>query len=238
MFTQRNPQSRTTDPAGTLLYTYREQSVPESSLARPEHTPTMLALLHEVVGPYPFASYSVLVHTRPAPYAVFQQELSVLSLAVLTDYGEEAVMNGLAFQYFGNSVGIAQWQDIWLPQGVGSYLGWLWIEKSQGPAALQTLIQRIHATYNLDFPPATPTAQNLYNDSIYFRAPLTIHALRMRLGDERFFELLRTFYARYRGGNASTADFIALAEEVSGEDLTAFFQAWLYEETLPPLPEN
>lgn len=191
-----------------------------------------------MVGPYPFASYSLLVHTKSVPYAVMHQELSILSLGAINYYGEEAVMNGLAYQCFGQSVGIAQWQDVWLTQGVGGYLGWLWIEKSKGPAALQTLIQGILATYNLDFPLATPTADNLYNDSVYFRAPLTIHALRLRLGDERFFQLLRTFYARYRGGNASTADFIAVAEEVSGEDLTAFFQEWLYEETLPPLPEK
>ncbi|MEZ4663997.1 MAG: M1 family metallopeptidase [Caldilineaceae bacterium] len=232
-------QSSTTDPAGTLVSIYREQSTTEGSLRRLEHMPDMLALLNEVVGPYPFPSYSVVIHTRSAPYANFQQELSILSLAVLTDYGEEAVMNGLSFQYFGNSVGIAQRQDLWLIQGLGGYLGWFWIEKSKGPAALQTMVQRIHNGYSLDFPPAAPaTAHDLDNDSIYFRAPMAIHALRLRLGDERFFQLLRTFYARYRGDNASTADFIAVAEEVSGEDLTEFFQAWLYDDKLPPLPAN
>ena len=84
--------------------------------------PDMLALLNEVVGPYPFPSYSVVIHTRSAPYANFQQELSILSLAVLTDYGEEAVMNGLSFQYFGNSVGLAQRQDLWLIQGLGGFV--------------------------------------------------------------------------------------------------------------------
>lgn len=230
-------QSSTTDPSGTLLDTYREQLVVERSLARLEHTPAMLALLNELVGPYPFPSYSVLVHTRPAPYAVFYQELSILSLAVLTDYGEEAVMNGIGFQYFGNSVSVAQRQDRWLTQGLGAYMGWLWIEESKGAAALQTLVQRIHTSYNLDFPPASPTANDLENDSIYYRSSLAIHALRARLGDERFFQLLRTFYTRYRSGNASTADFIAVAEEVSGEDLAAFFQAWLYDDKLPPLTE-
>lgn len=230
-------QSAATDPTGVLVNTYREESVSEGSLRRLEHTPDMLALLNELVGPYPFPSYSVLVHTRPAPYAAFQQELSILSLAVLTDYGEEAVMNGLSFQYFGQSVGIAQWQDAWLAQGLGGYLGWFWIEKSRGPEALQTMVQRLHDFYDLDFPPAAPaTADDLENDSIYFRAPMAIHALRLRLGDERFFQLLRTLYARYRGGNASTTDFIAVAEEVSGEDLTEFFQAWLYDDKLPPLP--
>ena len=229
-------QSSATDPAGTLVSIYREQSTTEGSLRRLEHMPDMLSLLNEVVGPYPFPSYSVVIHTRSAPYANFQQELSILSLAVLTDYGEEAVMNGLSFQYFGNSVGLIQRQDLWLIQGLGGYLGWLWIEKSRGPEALQTMVKRI-ASYDLDFPPAAPaTAHDLDNDSIYFRAPMAIHALRMRLGDERFFQLLHTFYARYQGGNASTADFIAVAEEVSGEDLTEFFQAWLYDDKLPPLP--
>ncbi|MEZ4619892.1 MAG: M1 family metallopeptidase [Caldilineaceae bacterium] len=229
--------SSTVDPSGVLINIYTESRVAERSVARLAPTAEMLALLNEVVGPYPFPSYNVLLHTKGMPYATMYQELAVLSVGALDYYGEEAVMNGLAYQYFGQSTGIAQWQDVWLTQGVGGYLGWFWIEKSKGPAALQTLIQGILATYNLDFPLATPSAQNLYNDSVYFRAPLTIHALRLHLGDERFFQLLHTFYARYRGGNASTADFIAVAEEVSGEDLTEFFRAWLYDDKLPPLPE-
>lgn len=227
-------QSTVADPSGVLVNIYRETTAPESSLKRLEHMADMFALLNEMVGPYPYPSYSVLLHTKTAPYANFYQELSILSLAVLTDYGEEAVMNGISFQYFGNSVVIAQRRDRWLIQGLGGYLGWFWIEKSKGPEALQTMVQRIHSSYNLDFPPAAPTVDDLDNDSIYFRSPLAIHALRLRLGDERFFELLRTFYARYRGANASTADFIAVAEEVSGEDLTDFFQAWLYDDKLPP----
>jgi len=51
-----------------------------------------------------------------------------------------------------------------------------------------------------------------------------------------FFEILRTYYDRYKGGNAYTGDFIGVAEEVSGEDLSAFFDGWLYDEALPPKP--
>ncbi|MEZ4867602.1 MAG: M1 family metallopeptidase [Caldilineaceae bacterium] len=228
----------TVDPSGLLINTYVESLVAERSLTRLEHTSEMLALLNEVVGPFPFANYNVLIHTKGTPYATMEQELTILSVGALNYYGEEAVMNGLAYQYFGNSVSRARGQDRWLTQGVGGALGWLWIEKSKGPAALQTLIQGIRTTYNLDFPPAAPaTADDLDNDSMYFRGPMAINALRMRLGDERFYQLLRTFYARYRGGNASTEDFIAVAEEISGEDLTAFFQEWLYADKLPPLPE-
>jgi aminopeptidase N len=54
------------------------------------------------------------------------------------------------------------------------------------------------------------------------------HELRERLGDAAFFQLLQEWAARYRYSTATTEDFIALAEEVSGEDLKAFFTDWLY----------
>ena len=231
-------QSSATSPSGVLLHTYTGPYVQERTLALFDQTPAMLALLEELVGPYPFANYGVLIHTESSPYITFPQELAIFSQSGLSYYGAEAVMNGLAFQYFGNSVSTAQSQDRWLIQGLGGYLGWLWIEKSQGPAALQTLIHRNQTTFHLDSPLVVTTAQELDSDSIYFRSPLAIYALRLRLGDERFFQLLRTFYVRYRGSNAGTEDFIALAEEVSGEDLTAFFQAWLYDDKLPPLPST
>jgi aminopeptidase N len=65
---------------------------------------------------------------------------------------------------------------------------------------------------------------------------LTLHALRLRVGDEVFFTILRTWTARFHNGNATTEDFVALAEEISGEQLDDFFESWLYEPGLPELP--
>lgn len=49
------------------------------------------------------------------------------------------------------------------------------------------------------------------------------------MGDEAFFsQILRTYYDRYKGGNAGTQDFIAVAEEVSGQESSPFFSEWLY----------
>jgi aminopeptidase N len=56
------------------------------------------------------------------------------------------------------------------------------------------------------------------------------------VGDEKFFEILKTYYKRYEGGNATTGDFIAVAEEVSGKDLNTFFNSWLYSNDLAPIP--
>ncbi|NDJ36315.1 MAG: M1 family metallopeptidase [Chloroflexi bacterium] len=71
---------------------------------------------------------------------------------------------------------------------------------------------------------------------MYFRGALTLHALRLEIGDEAFFETLRTYTATYHDGNAAIDDFIAVAEESSGQDLDAFFNAWLFTEDLPPIP--
>jgi aminopeptidase N len=81
-----------------------------------------------------------------------------------------------------------------------------------------------------------PGPDNLFSSSrIYERGALTLHALRLRVGDEAFFAILRAWTERFHNGNATTADFIALADEISGEELNDFFDAWLFQTALPPL---
>jgi aminopeptidase N len=57
---------------------------------------------------------------------------------------------------------------------------------------------------------------------------MTLQALREKIGDEKFFTILKTWTAKYRHGNANTSQFIALAEKISGQDLEAFFRTWIY----------
>ncbi len=70
---------------------------------------------------------------------------------------------------------------------------------------------------------------------VYQRGALTLHALRREVGDDRFFAILREWTARYRNANATTADFVALAEEVSGRELDVFFDGWLFQAAVPRL---
>ena len=62
---------------------------------------------------------------------------------------------------------------------------------------------------------------------------MTLHALRTEIGDEDFFDLLKEWISSQSGGNVTTAEFQALAERVSGEDLDAFFQTWLFTPSKP-----
>jgi hypothetical protein len=82
-----------------------------------------------------------------------------------------------------------------------------------------------------------PTPSMLFDWRVYSRGALTLYALHTRVGDEAFFQTLREYTQRHAYGNATTACFQAVAEEISGEDLDAFFQVWLYEIEMLTLPE-
>jgi aminopeptidase N len=73
---------------------------------------------------------------------------------------------------------------------------------------------------------------------VYQRGALTLQALRVEVGDDAFFRILRTYYERFNGKSVTTDDFVAVAEEVSGSDLDALFRAWLYDPRIPPFPEG
>jgi aminopeptidase N len=219
-------------------------------------TAEMIAFFSQLFGPYPFEAYGVAV-IDDVPFALETQTLSIFSSdAVSGDRAaEEVVAHELAHQWFGDSVSPAQWGDIWLNEGFATYAQWLWLEQAEGRAAFESAIQggynavsgRIWSDLPNDEvtrrlarqfpPPGSPPLDDLFNGSVYIRGGLTLHALRLRVGDEAFFDLLRTYHERFRYGNATTADFIAIAEEVSGEDLADFFQGWLYEPAVPDIPE-
>ncbi len=82
-----------------------------------------------------------------------------------------------------------------------------------------------------------PGPNNLFAGAVYQRGGLTLHALRLTIGEVAFFDSLRTYTERYHDGIASTEDFIAIAEEMSGVSLDALFDAWLFQADMPDLPE-
>jgi hypothetical protein len=86
-------------------------------------------------------------------------------------------------------------------------------------------------------PPGSPTAETLFNPGVYLRGGLTLQALRLKVGDEAFFKILKTYAARYRHANATTEDFIAVSEEVSGMQLDDLFDSWLHDAQMPSMPE-
>ena len=200
-------------------------------------TNEMIAHFSEMIGPYPFESYGAIVMEVSFGGALETQTRSIFGRSATLDM---VIAHELAHQWFGNSVSLATWRDLWLNEGFATYFQHLWTEHTKGETVFAATMRGSHMgarTRNMP-PPADPPLDNLFGPSVYVRGSLTLHALRLTVGEDLFWEILRTYYERYQGGNADTADFIAVAEEVSGEDLTEFFDGWLYGEEVPDLPEG
>jgi len=200
-------------------------------------TNEMIEYFSELIGPYPFASYGAIVMEVPFGGALETQTRSIFGRSATVDM---IIAHELAHQWFGNSVSPASWRDIWLNEGFATYFHHLWTEHEKGQTVFNATMRGLHAAIRTRALPApgNPTLDELFGSAVYERGAWTLHALRLLVGDETFFAIVRTYYAQYQGGMASTADFIAVAEAVSGEDLTDFFQAWLYGEAIPDIPES
>jgi aminopeptidase N len=199
--------------------------------------PAMMVLFADLFGPYPFAEYGVVVTDDELEVPVEAQGLSIFGANHVDGRRtfERLVAHELAHQWFGNSVGLADWRHIWLNEGFATYAEWLWSERSGGrPAALHALDCRTHlAALPQDLAIADPGAGEMFDDRVYQRGALTLHALRETIGDRAFFALLREWTGTYRHATATTDDFRVLAARHTNIDLGPLFSVWLFAGTLP-----
>ena len=201
-----------------------------------ERTAEMIQLLDDVYGPYPFEAYGVLAVDEALGFALETQTLTIIGSDIANE-GRAAdiiLLHELAHQWVGDVVSPSTWQDIWLNEGFATYAEWLYTERTGGPSAAASARQ-YEGSSDFDLPPGDPGSDELFSGTVYIRGGMTLQALRERIGDEDFFTILRTWIDEHRDSTASTADFVALAERVSGEDLQALFDDWLYGPTLPDL---
>ncbi len=135
-------------------------------------------------------------------------------------------------------MGLARWQDIWLNEGFCCYAEWVWSDTS-GAASADRLAREHHARLSQlpeDLLIGDPGPANMFDDRLYKRGALALHALRLVLGDVAFFGVLQEWTMTHRHATATTADFIELVATRTGHQVGTFFEAWLYRPELPPLP--
>jgi aminopeptidase N len=148
------------------------------------------------------------------------------------------VIHETAHQWFGDSVGLKRWPNIWLNEGFATWAQWYYAEHHGGRSA-EAIFNRLYRVpaSNTQFwnpPPGHPGAPRyLFDPTTYVRGAMTLEALRLQIGTQAMLQVLRAWTSEHRHGNADIEEFIALAERVSGRNLEPLFQRWLYQRGKP-----
>ncbi|GAB3672029.1 M1 family metallopeptidase [Actinocorallia lasiicapitis] len=189
----------------------------------------------KLFGPYPFGSTGGVVDNAQVSFALETQSRTIYGNF---DPDQDIIAHELAHQWFGDSVSVTQWKDIWLNEGFATFAEWTWDERI-GRSTVKQKFDQLYADANSPswkVLPGDPGRDRLFDTfAVYHRGGMTLYALQQKIGKAKFTELLRTWAQKYRYANATTAQFVALAGEISGQDLKPFFTAWLYTPSRPPL---
>jgi aminopeptidase N len=186
-------------------------------------------------GPYPFNSVGAIVDSaKVVGYSLETQTKPNFPYVP----NEATLVHEISHMWFGDSVTLTQWPDIWLHEGFATWSEWIWSEQQGNKTAAQWFKQ-LYSTPAQDTafwnpPPADPgTPAFLFNGTIYYRGGMTLEALREKVGDFTFSRIIRDWATQNRYGSVTTPQFIAHAERISGQRLDRFFDAWLYQEGKP-----
>jgi aminopeptidase N len=201
-----------------------------------------LAALGEVIrfesgvfGGYPFDSAGSIVDFAPAlGYALESQSRPIY--AFVPDL--TTIVHETAHQWFGDSVGLERWPQIWLNEGFATWAQWYYAERHGGRSA-QAIFKRLDEVPAADGrfwnpPPARlGRPKDLFDPTVYIRGAMALQALRQKIGTKPLLHLLHRWTTEHRHGNATIGQFTDLAEEVSGRKLEPLFHRWLYQRGKP-----
>lgn len=194
-----------------------------------ENTVPMIKFFSEKFGEYPFIDEKYgMVMFGWSGGAMEHQTLSSMGYTLVKGDGryEDIVAHELVHQWYGDAVSPLTWKDIWLNEGFATYGEALWIENIKGEQGYTDYMKK----QDLSFFNGTVYDPEgfIFSSTVYKKGCWCLHMLRGVVGDSVFFQILRSYYEKFKYKSAGTNDFIDLCNEVSGQDLNTFFDQWIY----------
>lgn len=234
-------------PAGRVPFnSYIPSDVTEQFVADFSCQKDMMDLFEQLFGEYPFAEYTVVVTDDDLEIPLESLGVSVFGRNHVdgSKGSNRLVAHEMAHSWFGNSVTVSTWRDIWLQEGFACYAEWLWSEKSGGKSAADWARYFWLGLKALphDISVGDPGPALMFDDRVYKRGAITLHAVRLHLGDDRFFDMLRQWTTVHKFGSVTTEDFMNHVIDCAaptGDSVAAvksIFGAWLFNVELPPFP--
>ncbi|HQR81177.1 MAG TPA: M1 family metallopeptidase, partial [Actinomycetota bacterium] len=202
-------------------------------------TAGLVRWLQTQFGPYPFGQVGGLVSGTFDNEDWSMETQTRPTYPDLTEVSDARALlvHELAHQWFGDSVTPARWRDIWLNEGFARWAEVRYAETHGGRSGRDWLGRQWrghHAGSQFwQLQIGDPGPDHLFAWAVYDRGAMAVEALRQRIGDPDFFRLVRLWTEQNRWGTVTVEQFEALAEQVAGQDLSAFFQAWLMDQGRP-----
>jgi len=220
-------QTEDTGPHG-LPITYWTPAERPEILRKVEYAPQAVAYLEGLVGRYPFDSLGVLV--VPGDSGMETQTMVTLGDNRYT-LSKDVVVHEIAHQWYGDAVTPADWSDLWMSEGMTTYLAEANWTGSHGPDSRTEILRRwstfvggMRATYG---PPARYAEESFGQGNVYYIPGLMWDTLRQRLGDDEFWRIAAAWPHTHRYTSQSRNSIAAWWSEQSGQDLRPLFHAWL-----------
>jgi aminopeptidase N len=192
--------------------------------------PEILDFLSSKFGPYP----------QSAAGGIYVNENIGFSLEIQTRpiYAKWAtlptVVHENAHQWFGDSVTVNSWADVCLNECFATYAQWLWDEaKNHVDLDAQYRTQVARGTDRLWSGKLYDMGAGKEFTNVYTKGPVALHALRRQIGDDAFFRVLREWPAAHRDGNATWPQFEDFVQQLTGQNLRGFLDAWFHADTQP-----
>jgi aminopeptidase N len=225
-------------PDGRAFIAGYETNIPNRPVveAMVDRTPEIVAYESSVFGEYPFDAMGATVTS--GENGLENQTRPTYGADTLVEVGIDAAVHEMAHMWFGDSVSLRLWRDLWLNESFATYAEWLWSEHT-GAAPAAERAREMYDRYPAADPfwrtkVSDPGPDDNFADAVYYRGAMALQALRETVGDATFFDILRTWATTKRGSSGTTAEFTELAEHLSSRDLHAVFHTWLETRTKPP----